>query len=230
MLFDRFFSRSEAKAVLRTLEALTDREELLRFEVERHGIRFRSHVTVRRDMVVVPRPPGLRADLPAGVILRMRVPDTGRELRLEVVQPRFRPSASVRVYFICHIPEAFVVQPARLVDRYDTRYLRGLRLHVPSLDTRLPVLDVSVKGCRVDTSGQNLSLLWMPGVPAGEASLNLGGRLRIALTAIIPRSLQEDTAGLEFDLTGNPRGEQHLRRFADWLSNQEDRRYRLRRP
>ena len=104
-LFDFF----EARVVHRELEALHSSQKPVRIEIENRGVRFKTLISLRKDVVAVARPMGFKLDMPAGTFLRVKVPGARREVRLQIVDPDYRlPNG--RSFFVCPMPKQFAAK------------------------------------------------------------------------------------------------------------------------
>jgi hypothetical protein len=221
-LFDFF----EARVVARELEALHRSQNLVRVEIESRGVRFKTLITLRKDVVAVARPLGFKWELPAGTVLRVRVPGARREVRLHVANPDFRlPNG--RSFFVCPMPKEFASKSPRGTERYSTMRFKNLDLVLPALGTQFRVLDMSLNGCRIDMGRQNLEAIWNMGEVVGPAEIRVGQDIRIPLAGIVPRIAKDGTLGLEFQTENGSKTVEYLTKLVKWLDKQEDRLTRV---
>jgi hypothetical protein len=221
-LFDFF----EGRVVARELETLHREQKPVRVEIENRGVRFKTLITLRKDVVAVARPLGFKWELPAGTVLRVRVPGARREVRLRIANPDFRlPNG--RSFFVCPMPKEFAAKSPRESERYSTMRFKNLDLMVPAMGSQFRILDLSLNGCRIDMGQQNLEAIWNLGEGVGPAEVRVGGDIRIPLAGIVPRVVKEGTLGLEFQIESGSKTVDYLAKLVKWLDKQEDRLSRV---
>lgn len=217
----------EARAVVKAIEQLHREQSPVRIEIERLGVRFKTFITLRKDMVAISRPMGFKPDLPVGSVLRLRVPGRlGKELRFEVLNPDFRlPNG--RGFFICPMPKGFAQKSPRATERYSTGRFTNLELAFPGLGTAYRMLDLSMTGCRIDSGQEQLGQIWTLGEPVQPAIIQVGAGIRIPLEAVVPRLIKAGMIGLEFVLPPDGKSAAHLDKLVKWLDKREDKLSRV---
>ena len=212
---------------MRALERMHQEQTPVRVEIERLGVRFKTFVMLRKDVVAVSRPMGFKGEVPAGTTIRLRVPGRSRrELRLEVVNADYRLPTG-RAFFICAMPRRWAPKSARGAERYNTGRFTNLELVLPGYSSQYRVLDLSLKGCRIDVGREQLESIWTPGEPVSPAIVQVGSGIRINLDGVVPRSMQRGTVGLEFRFPKDGKAEAHMEKLVAWLNQREDKQSRV---
>jgi hypothetical protein len=159
--------------------------------------------------------------------VRLRVPGRkGRDLRLEVLNPDYRlPNG--RAFFLCGVPKQFAGNSPRSSERYSTARFKNLELVLPAVGGQYRVLDISMKGCRIDAGGERLETIWTPGAAVSPATVQVGSGIRIDLEGVVPRSIQGGTVGLEFQFPQDGKSVDHMGKLIRWLDKWEDRQSRV---
>jgi hypothetical protein len=221
-LFDFF----EARAVHNELEALHRSQKPVRVEIENRGVRFKTLITLRKDVVAVARPMGFKLDMPTGTFLRFKGPGARREIRLQIRDPDYRlPNG--RSFFVCPMPKEFAVKSPRSAERYATMRFKNLELLLPAMGTHYRILDVSMNGCRIDMGQENLEAIWNMGAAVGPAEIRVGQGIRIPLAAIVPRIAKEGTLGVEFQIENGSKTVEYLSKLMNWIDKWEDKQTRV---
>ena len=221
------FGGSEARSVRRALEDLQRHQSRIRVEIEKSGIRFKSVLMLRQDVVAIGKPMGWKGELPVGTIVRFKTNERKpRELRLEVVNADFRlPNG--KAFLICNTPEEFAPKSPRGSERFRTDRFRNLELSFPELGSQYKILNISESGCRIDTGRENLEAIWSVGEPITPAMVQVGKSITIELDEVIPRSIQPEVVGLEFKTGRNSKERKHLETLVKWLEKWEDRQSQI---
>jgi hypothetical protein len=221
-LFDYF----EARTIVRELDALHRAQKPVRIEIENRGVRFKTLLTIRKDVVAVARPMGFKWELPVGTMLRVRLAGVRRDVRLQVVNPDYRlPNG--RSFFVCPIPKQFAAKSPRASERYSTARFKNLEMLLPSLGGRYRILDLSMKGCRIDTGREQLQAVLNLGERIAPAEIRVGSGIRIPLESIVPRTAQAGTVGVEFRVEHGSRSPDYLDKLVKWLDKWEDKQTRV---
>ena len=199
----------------------------MRVEIERLGVRFKTFLSLRKDMVAIAKPMGFKGQLPVGTVMRMRVPGRkGRDLRLEIADPDYRlPNG--RAFIVCPLPRNFAPKSPRQAERYSTTRFTNLELVLPSVHGQYRVLDLSMSGCRIDPGRERLETIWTPGETVAPAIVRVGSGIRIALEGVVPRLIQDGWVGLEFQFPKEGKTHDHLGKLVAWLDKQEAKQSRV---
>ena len=113
---------------MRALERMPQEQTPVRVEIERLGVRFKTFMMLRKNVVAVSRPMGFKGEVPVGTTIRLRVPGRSRrDLRLEVVNADYRLPTG-RAFFICAMPRRWAPKSARSAERYNTGRITNLEL------------------------------------------------------------------------------------------------------
>ncbi len=207
-----------------TLEALAElarKKTPVRVEVENSQIRFNSQLTLKRGMVVIAKPPGLREGFATDAFVRLRMPGAGRhELRLKVKSPHVN-LANGNIVFICDAPEA-EVDSRRESERFDVTRYNNLRLVMETVDFRL--LDVSESGLRAIANATEAERYFPLGKELRSAHLKLGAKVRVDLEKVVPRALMPAAVGCEFAVMQDSIAERYLTHLLDSLKKAEEAR------
>jgi hypothetical protein len=209
-----------------TLAGLERSKTPLRFEIENTNTRFFSVVSVRRGMVVVAKPPGLKEGITRESFVRFKVPGKeGKEVRLEVTVPHFNLMSGSYV-FLCKMPAAFADSAKRKYERYNTSRFSNLHLVLPEPQFRLRIIDISEHGCKTYTQSIKFNGRLQLGSPYHPATISVGGRVDIDLDAAIPRSQQKSTLGFEFKVHPDGTSGKYLAHFLQSLEKGETEKMR----
>jgi hypothetical protein len=192
------FGRGEAESVEAALDRI-DRAHLpVHVELERSLIRFNSRLSFKRNAVVVAKPPRLGPELQTGSFVRFKVPETlHKELRLEVMTPHFNLSNN-QAAFLCKVPKAFAPPSRRSCERFDTSRYGDLRLELPRHGGQFRVLDISERGCRIQTASPHPRDKLPPSEEIGDAVIHMGRNVRVELAKARPRTYHGNSVGLAF--------------------------------
>jgi hypothetical protein len=190
--------KGEAKAIEAVLARLEKRQLAVRVELEHSLIRFETRLAVKRNAVVVAKPPALGKQLQTGHYVRFRVPDEPRhEIRMEVVTPHFN-LANDQPAFLCRMPTAFAPPSKRKGDRFDTSRFTNLRLELPGQEGEFRILDISEHGCRVQTPYTRPREHLPLAAQIGNAVVLMGRNVKVGLAKIVPRDYQGTSVGMSF--------------------------------
>lgn len=218
---------SEERAAHAALEDLHRHHTPVRVEMEQSGIRFKTVISLRKDVVAVQKPMGFGVEVHEGTVLRVRLPDRKhREVRLVVSNPHFE-LPNRRAFFVCPLPKGFAEQSGRQAERYSTHRFRNLELVLPEQHGRYRVYDLSMGGCRIATGRENVALTWEEGEAISPAMLSVGNAIRIDVHRVVPRVLLKNAVGLQFDLDPGGKGHDQLQKLVAWLDKWEDRQSRV---
>lgn len=198
LLSNLFSGRHKGDPAVRNALARLDREKApIRLEVEGANLRFYTRLSLRNDMVVVVKPPGLRQGVDKGTRVRFQVPGgSGLELRMEVTAPHFNLSSGAAV-FLCRIPDGFVEGPRRKAARFDTTRFSNIRLTLPVHPQPFRVVNVSEGGVKIHLGSQEAARLLHVDKPIPGGTLQLGERMRVDLASVVPRNRSGITLGCE---------------------------------
>jgi hypothetical protein len=206
---------------LEILAELARTKTAVRVEVENSHIRFNSQLTLKRGMVVIAKPPGLREGFVVDSFVRMRTTQGAqREYRMKVKSPHVN-LANGNVVFICEAPEA-AVSSQRAAERFDVTRYNNLRLVMNTVDFRL--LDVSGSGIRVVTNATEAEQFFPLGQALGDAHLKLGAKVRVDLQKLVPRSRQPAAVGCEFEVRQDATSGRYMAHLLDSLKKSEEAR------
>jgi hypothetical protein len=218
-------NKDETRAVEAVLARVDRQQEVVRIEVERTLIRFNSRLSVRRNAVVVAKPPALRSELQAGGFVRFKVPGEPRkEIRLEVATPHFNLTSNQPV-FLCKLPGAFAPPSQRKSERFDTSRFQNLRLVLPGHE-HLRILDIAEHGCRVLTPYPHPHERLARAKPIGDGAVQMGKNVCVQMAVVTPRTYSGREVGFSFSL--DPGGDnrkllQHLLRSLEKVQRESMR-------
>lgn len=207
-------NKGEARAIEAVLTRIDRQRDVVRMELERTLIRFNTRLSVRRNAVVVAKPPALGSELQPGGFVRFKVPGNPRqEVRLEVATPHFNLTNN-QPAFLCKLPVAFAPASQRKSDRFNTKRFQNLRLALPGHED-LRIVDISETGCRVDTPYPHPNERLPRSERIGDAAVQMGRNVRVQLAVVTPRTYAGRSVGFSF--TVDPNGDnrkllQHLLR------------------
>ena len=221
------FGGMEARSVRRALEDLQRHQARIRVEIEQSGIRFKTVLMLRQDVVAIGKPMGWQGELPIGTVVRFKTNERKpRELRLEVVNPEFRlPNG--KAFFICNTPAKFAPKSPRGSERFRTDRFRNLEMNFPELGSKYKIVNISESGCRIDTGRENLETIWSIGESVAPAMVQVGKSISIELDEVILRSIQPEVVGLEFKTARNSKEGKHLETLIKWLEKWEDKQSQI---
>lgn len=202
---ERFFKSSEKggkshERAMQFLSGIVGNNSNVRVEIENSPHFFYSPVMMRGGAVVLTIPVKMQEHLNDGDWVRFAIPEQGKEdLRLQVSNQEHLELGTIAKIF-CRLPSV-AVEPRRRVDhRYYTAHFKDLLLELPNAK-RFPVLDLSIRGLRIDI--QMGKSIFSIGKSVGVGSkIRMGKRATIALEDVIPRFLGEEVAGLEYRIEG----------------------------
>jgi len=185
--------------VLNALRSLDGHKKPVRVEVENSLHRFTAVVALRRNTVVVAKPPGLGKALDKGTWIRFQLPNGQKEIRMEVATPHFN-LANGNAVFLCHPPKEFAPDTRRTENRYNTTRFNNLLLQVDEIPDLFRIVDISNSGCRIYFSGDGPSVFPLNKV-LNNAQIKLGKKLAVALDQVIPRSYFRKAIGMEIKVS-----------------------------
>jgi len=242
------FHHSEEKKVLKELQRLDKVKTPVRMEIEGESIHFRTVFSIKRDLLVIAKPYGLKRGLKRDGFVRFKVPDAEEdlELRLKVAVPHFNMLNGAQA-FLCHIPKEFAETSLRDSMRYNTTRYANLFLFIPSQKQQFRIIDMSDKGCKVfvgvdaeqeegelakkkDTNGSGngkkngaKKILEM-GEQIQGAQILVGKNVEINLEMLVPRSRHQKTAGFQFRVDANGDSAKYLTHFMKQLDASQEKR------
>lgn len=214
----------EEREILSQLRHLESDKTPLRLEIEAASVRFYSVLSLKRGMVIIAKPPGLREGIIKGGFVRFRLPEEqARELRLEVAVPHFNLISGSYV-FLCKIPKKFAESSARSTERYNTSRFNNLFLSVGDLKGRYRIIDISKGGCKVFLEDPKLAGLFKMGVELTPASINVGGKVKIDLLSVVARSHHQTQMGFQLIVDPDGPSGKYLVHFLKSLETAENSR------
>jgi len=223
------FGDSQERELRNLLQSLHQDKTPIRLEIEEANVHFYTVLSVRRNMVVVAKPPGLQKELKRDGFVRFRVPgDSGKEVRLTVAVPHFNLLSGSYV-FLCDIPKEFAEPSRRSNDRFNTSRFKNLVLAFPSLRRQYRIVDISLEGCKVYVGGNgNGGDEEKNGFSLGEvlnhAKITVGSKVEIDLEAVVPRSEFGGTVGIQFQIAQGSESRKYLSHFIKSLESSEQQR------
>lgn len=208
------------------LRSLVKRRAQVVVEIENVNLRFHTFLALKGRHVVIARPRTLEHDLATRGWLRIFHPgllDAG--FRTRILNPRFLLGNGNTV-IVADLPEILVEPNRRQEVRRDTSRFGGLSLLLPVQGARLPVLDLSPQGCRVQLRAGVPRDVLPTGRLIGDTFLSVGQRF-VRLQYLSPRVQLDDTVGCSFDVVEDGRSPQVLSRFIAMLDAETKDRYRV---
>jgi len=188
-------SGQELTAVLKALEQLSNHKTPITVFVESTNTRFNSTLALKGDVIMVAKPPGLADQLHMGSHLRVVIPHSHQELRLEVSQPHLNLKAGSSA-IVCRIPNHFDAEN-REDHRINTARFNNIHLHLHKLNTQFAVVDLSTTGVKIKLPHQNRMSLFPIGQSLGRSSL-MASKFHFDMDDVIPRVHVGLTVGCEF--------------------------------
>ena len=203
-----FQRNAEGKKIRRILDRLDKEKTPVRVEIEGANIHFRTIIAVKRGVVVVAKPMGLKGAIKRKQFVRLRVPyaEKGQEIRLQVSVSQFNMFNGSQA-FLCEIPDSFAPSSMRDGDRYDTSRFGNLFLFIPSLEKQFRITDISHKGCKIyvgeeeSTNSESKSDTRSPldvGYQSRNAQIIVGRGVVIELEVLVMRGRYGAMAGFQF--------------------------------
>ncbi len=218
---------SEEREVNKVLRQAEKYKTPVRIEIENSNVRFYSILSIKRGLVVVAKPPGLKGGVSREGFVRFRVPDSeDKEIRMEVTVPHFNLLSGGYV-FLCRLPKEFAESSKRNSERYNTSRFNNLHLFIPEMKVRYRIIDISSTGCKVFTEKSNPKSLFEVGKPLSPASISVGDKVEIDLASAIPRSHHRNTVGFELRVDGGGSSGKYLSHFLKSLETAETTRLRV---
>ena len=190
-------SAKPERRIMQILGRLEHQKNPIRIEIENSNTRFYSILSIKRGLVVVAKPPGLRAGLEREGFVRFKVPDEdGKELRMQVTVPHFNLLSGGYV-FLCSIPKEFAESSQRGEERYNTSRFKNLFLFLPTVKGHFRIIDISRSGCKV-FANQSVSFPGLEmGNPIAPASITVGNKVDIDLKSATLRARIKNTMGFQ---------------------------------
>lgn len=189
----------EAKAVLNALNRISREFLPVRMELEHHGYRFNTQLSLKSQLVIVSKSAGLKG-LAKGEKVRFSLPwDLEKLIQMEILKPHFNLPDN-RYGFICGVPNAFGENSGRLMERFNTTRFNNLHLSMLNRPTPLRVVDLSRSGCKVLLPDTDTRRGFKLGERIPGAWLNLGNRLSLELSGVVPRSHNGKTLGCQLEV------------------------------
>lgn len=206
------------------LQGLERNKTPLRIEIENTNTRFFSVLSIKRGLIVVAKPPGLKDGVTRGGYVRFKVPKAdGKELRMEVTVPHFN-LLSGNYVFLCKLPTVFAESSQRKHERYNTSRFKNLHLVLPGPQFRFRIVDISREGCKTVTQNVQFEGRLQMGSPYSPATISVGGKVEIGLGAATPRSHHQAMLGFEFNLDSTETSPKYLAHFLQSLEKEESSR------
>ena len=218
------FSGQEEKEVVKTLQMLERHRTPVRIEIERTRIRFNTIISIRRGMVVIAKPSGLQKELQTGGSVRLKIPEAdAREVRLEIITPNFNLTSGASV-FLCKMPTQFAGGARRSSERYDTSRFNNLKLGLDEVVEQFKLVDISLGGCRIQTSSSAAKRLFPIGKDVAPATIRLGTNVSVALGSLVTRMHSQAAVGLEYKVSTDGNHMKYLQHLLLSLAKTEDER------
>ncbi len=193
----------------------------MRLEIEGENIHFFTIFSIKRNLVVVAKPPGLRKGLKRDGTVRFRIPDeVENEIRMEIAVPHFN-LLSGDYAFLCDIPKNFAEKSKRKSERYNTSRFNNLHLVIPDILQRFRIVDMSDSGCKIYAVGTNIKELLEEDKNYAPARISVGNKVEIDLDSAIPRSFNGKTVGFKFDVSAEGSARKYLQHFIQSLETAE---------
>lgn len=209
------------RAVLQALSQLERDKIPIRVEIENNNTRFYSILSLKRGLVVVAKPPGLKGGLDREGYVRFKVPNSdGKELRMQITVPHFNLLSGGYV-FLCSVPKEFADSSQRGAERYNTGRFNNLFLFLPSIKGHYRITDISETGCKVFMDSTAMRDVLEMGKPISPASIAVGNKVDIELQSATPRSRVKSTVGFELKVDGDGPSNKYLAHFLKSLEASE---------
>lgn len=191
-------SGKPGKNILKTIRQLELAKTPVRLEIENANIHFYTVLSIRRNMVVVAKPPGLHKVIKRDAFVRFSIEDQELEIRMQVMVPHFN-MLSGNYAFLCHMPSEYAEKSKRNHERYNTSRFNNLSLFIPGEEFKFRIIDLSYAGCKIFSTTESLvGLLSLNGV-IKKPRIRVGEKVEIELESVVTRMVSEKTAGLELN-------------------------------
>lgn len=187
-------STSGEQDVEAALDRLILSQQALHVEVEGANVRFQSVISRKGDMILVAKPNDMARPLAMGSILRVQVPNSPKELRLEVIQAHLNLKNGQGA-IVCKVPSQ-VASNNREGGRIDTSGYNNIHLVLPNVGEKFSVVDMSPQGFRVRVSSSNRLSLFPLGNKIPHAAIQ-AQKYTFNLDLLVPRSHRGLTVGFE---------------------------------
>lgn len=218
--------RSKERQVLQVLQNAEKNKSPIRIEIENSGMRFFSILTLKRGLVVIAKPPGVKTEIARNGYVRFKNPeDENQEVRLQVTVPHFNLLSGSYV-FLCQIPKEFAETSKRNADRYNTSRFNNLHLYIPTKKGQYRIIDISMYGCKVFLDRVALNNKFEVGTKLSPATISIGGKVDIDLDSVVPRSQHKNTVGFQLVVGGDGSSGKYLSHFLTSLETAESTRLR----
>ena len=208
-------------STLEFLAELARTKAPVRVEVENSQVRFNSQLTLKRGVVVIAKPPGLREGFGTDTFVRMHtLHGASHEFRMKVKSPHVN-LASGNAVFICEAPHS-EVSSQRNSERFDVTRYNNLRLVMNTVEFRLQ--DVSKSGLRAIATPSEAERFFPLNHELRSAHLKLGAKVRVDLEKLVPRARLPVAVGCEFTIASDPTSGRYLTHLLDSLKKTEEER------
>lgn len=217
----------QSRLVLSTLRRLAAERQPVRVELENTEISFFTILDIRREKVMLSRPPGLATQIKAGAAVRFHLPnERKRALRLIVLVANFRMARGGPV-FLCEIPKEFAPPSKRSVDRFNTSRFKNLRLVLSAQRLALRIVDVSEHGCKVYFRSAVEPDWFIIGGAIPDATIEIDNRVKMELDSVVPCSWTRKTIAFQFQLSQHDNSIKIFAKFLEALEKAEHDRLKL---
>lgn len=217
----------QSKTVLRSLRRLATERRPVRVELENTEISFFTILDIRREKVMLSRPPGLAAQIKAGSTVRFHLPDDRKKaIRLKVLVANFQMARGGPV-FLCEIPTEFAPPSKRSSDRFNTSRFKNLRLILSEQRLAMRIVDVSENGCKVYYRSEVEPDWFTSGESIPEARIEIDNRVKMELASVMPRSWTRKTLGFQFQVSQQDNAIKIFAKFLQALEKAEHDRLSL---
>ncbi|MDH4122137.1 MAG: hypothetical protein OEV94_10570 [Deltaproteobacteria bacterium] len=218
-LFKPDHSAAEATEIAVEIERLSREKKPLHMELEELHTHFQTVLSLKGDVIMVAKPPGMADQILRGAHLRFIAPWSGKEIRFEVSTPNINLNSGGSAC-LCALPDHYS-DSSRQSLRIETARFNNVLFKVQGRG-QFRVLDLSESGFR-----------FLVGAKAGLEMFPLGrpfpgildaGRYHLPLERVIPRVYAKMTVGCEFELEEASLARKHLHQLIDYLELNEETR------
>ena len=208
--------------IFKTLSKLAQAKEPLIVEVEKTKTRFRSIISLRKDLVVIAKPIFLK--LEKGSVVRFQPPgEKDKDIRLEVFQPHFNLTSGSAV-FLCKIPSGFTsAQRGGL--RFATAQYSSLFLRLGDSAKKYRIVDISETGILVNLNSTQEAKSFPRNRVLTGAQIKVR-EYNINLDQLTPRAHRGYQIGCEMQVTQGDASLKHLNNLVKTLEQDEARKIR----
>ena len=192
------------------LKAISSQKQVVRMELDRPMVRFKTRLLYRDKVVLVAKPPELTVEIAKGDVARFKIPwEKNHEVRMEVSLPQVNLSNGLGA-FLCQTPSGAAFSVRRVEERFNTRRYKNLHVDIPDLGDNFRIVDLSATGCKIAIKTTSRWKSFKIGRSIGKSMIKVGDRMEIELDLMIPRAHANESVGMEFSVNGDGRNRQWL--------------------